>query len=614
MSAAILGLNPGFGGFNYHDPAAALLVGRDIIAAAEEERFRREKGAPGVMPKQALRACLTRGGVSLAALDAIAIGYNPSRWGDRLGLEIARAVNVSALRQIMERGQRGTGVGRDDALRAIIQATASLQEILVRAGAWTSDEQAATRIAAELGDPALASRVVFVDHHRAHAEAAFHCSGFAEACVIVLDGVGEFVCASMWDAGGGGLTCIGETGLPNSLGYFYSAATAFLGFTPWQDEGTTMALAPYGAADSVIARRLARIAAVTPDGFDVSAFVLQSLGFGLSLDIDRARAGFARALEMPPRLPDQDITDLYRSVAYHCQAYLEEAVAAYARQAMKRTGQTRLCAAGGVFLNCKLNGFLRERVSPGGFYAFPVSGDAGLAVGAAISVAHARGIDGFSLPSLALGAEDGPEKIDAALARTGLDVLRPADVGDTLALALSEGRIVFWYWERAEFGARALGRRSILADPRDPTLALRINRSIKRRAPWRPFAPSMLHSEAVAVLEGFDPTGPPLTMTHTYRVREAWRTRIPSVVHPADGSTRPHTVLPETDGPYFSIIDRFHARTGIPLILNTSLNGPREPIANCPEHAVALFFASDADILAFGTRLIAKPGRWPAKG
>ena len=607
----VLGLNPGFGGFNFHDPAAALLRDGVILSAVEEERFKRQKHAPGLFPAAAITSCLAQAGLALEDVEVIAVGYSPARWRERLGVETMRALAAPGLQQVVDRGRRGLRTDMHGVLDAIAATVAALTEIQHRSAAWITDSHAAMRIAAQAGWPGLAGRIVFVDHHRAHALAALHASGFPETAVVVLDGVGEFAAGTVWNTDQTGLRCILETSLPNSLGYFYAAATAFLGFTPWQDEGTTMALAPYGRADPALAERLDKVARLTPDGFDVTELVGSSLGFGLSLDVPRARSCLAQAMRLPPRAPEQPLTDDHRNLAWLFQAFLEDAASRFARHALATTKRQRLCVAGGVFLNCKLNGVLRPLVAPGHFYAFPVSGDAGLAVGAALAGAAVPDPERIAMPSLALGPQDDPAAITAALEQAGLPIVELSDAPAALARVLAHQHVAFWYWGRAEYGPRALGRRSILADPRDATVAMRINRRIKRRAEWRPFAPSLLHTEAGRVLEGVNPNGPLLTMTETYTVRREWRTRIPAVLHPADFSTRPHTVSPQ-DGLYYHVIDAFFRLTGVPLLLNTSLNGPGEPIANRPEHVIALFFTSDADLLAFGDRIVIKPDRWEA--
>jgi carbamoyltransferase len=602
----ILGLNPGFGGFNYHDPSAVLVHRGRIVAAAEEERFTRRKGAAGIFPAQAVRSCLAFAGITLADLDEIAVGYSPTRWRERIALETSRA--EEELKRLAGRGRQGMPVPHDHALATIAEVTSALSEVSLRARAWQSDEVAAARLLNELGFPERPVPVQFVEHHLAHVASAYYPSDFEEATALVFDGVGEVSCSSVWHARNGVIRRVRETLLPNSLGYFYAAVTQFLGFQAWEGEGKLMALAAYGGHDETVARVLGRLAPSNGDTPDPTEFVVGSLGHGLSLSLGRAAAALEGAFRIPPRSPEAPLTDQHRAIAWGVQDLLERTVTKVARQAVSATGAPLVCAAGGVFLNCKLNMVLRETPGVEALYVQPVAGDAGVAIGSALYRSMERGgAERAPLSTLALGPETPSTACVAELLR-GWRIsfeISPNPAAEA-AEAIARGDVVFWYSGRAELGPRALGRRSILADPRDPAMRDRVNLTVKSREVWRPFSPSILEENAHEILEGFPQGHRVPYMIQAYRVRPEWRARIPAVVHPADHTARPQTVGRETDGEYHALIQRFAEITGVPVVLNTSLNDRGEPVANSPRDAVRFFFSSGADLLVLGGCVVRK--------
>lgn len=607
-SHAVLGLNPGFGGFNYHDPAAVLVLDGRVVAAAEEERFLRVKGAPGVFPGRAVRFCLDAAGIDLGQLDVIAVGYSPARWRDRLALELARAQLRSGALALAEQGRAGRSAPADVVVDAMTALTAEVAEILQRATVWRDDRGAATQLIGQLGIEAAQVPIRFVEHHLAHAASAFCPAGLDEATVVVVDGVGEVTAASVWHAyADDGIRLAREILLPNSLGYLYAAVTEYLGFRAWDGEGKTMALAPYGIRDPAVVEALESVATLGPAGYDVGDFVFGHLGSGLSLDLVRVVAALARVFGVPPRRPHQPITDRHRAIARAIQDYLEQAVLDLVDRAVHDTGSRDVCVAGGVFLNCKLNMVIRESGLVRHFYVQPVAKDSGLALGAAWHASSPEhGLLRADLPTLALGVTVPKERTKEALTTWGLPVDEPADLAEAVAELLCAGQIVFWFAGPAEFGPRALGRRSILADPRDSQMRARVNATVKSREDWRPFGPSILAEHAAEVLEahGLGRSAP--FMIEAYRVRPAWRPKIPAVVHSADGTTRPHIVDRDTDPLYYDVIQRFYQRTGCPMILNTSLNDRSEPIANELRDAVGFFYRSAADALAVDGYLVRK--------
>lgn len=609
-SGWILGLNPGFGGFNYHDPSASLVRDGEIVCAAEEERFTRRRAASGDFPAHAVQWCLRYAGIRLDEVSEIAIGYSPGRWQQRLGMELARVASNSRFQSVYERGRKGVPSDRRTATQAITQTAASLTEILNRSESWRDDATAAARIWQHLGLSRSPVPIRFVEHHMAHVASTWMPSGFRDATVVIIDGVGEVTCASAWaitDGDFGTLRLLREIFVPNSLGYLYAAMTEYLGFGAWAGEGKLMALAPYGASDPRILDALSSVARLDGDGYDVGDFVLSNLGDGLSLDLQRVCVSLAGAFGEAPRGPGEPIGDFHRNVAWATQDFLERAVVGLTTRAIAESGIANVCVAGGVFLNCKLNMVLRETVGCGRFYVQPVSKDSGLAIGSAwYRHLLADSTSRRPLLTLAVGPQLDDLEIERQLALWDLEWEEAEDLTRQVAALLADGAIVAWFEGRAEYGPRALGQRSILADPRDPAMRERLNANVKNRELWRPFGPSILQEYAPAILEGFDTDSAAPFMVEAYRVRPEWRDRIPAALHPVDGTTRPQTVRADVNREYHRLIEAFRAMTGVPAVLNTSLNDRGEPIVHSVRDAVRLFYTSGLDAMALGGKLIRK--------
>lgn len=421
---------------------------------------------------------------------------------------------------------------------------------------------------------------------------------------MVLDGVGEVTTASAWTGDINGLRSVRESVIPNSLGYLYAAVTEYLGFSAWDGEGKVMALAPYGNANPQVLDKLDKVCAVTADGFEVGDFIGRCLGSGLALDTGRAKAELASILGRGPRIPGEPLEDYYRDVAYAVQRLLERAALAFTLNAIKITGKSDLCVAGGVFLNCRLNQRLREDRNVNRFYAQPVAKDSGSALGAAWECSCPPGA--ATLPSLSLGASITPERMAENLDRWQIPYVRLDRAARAAAEMLTAGAIVFWVDGAAEFGPRALGARSIVADPRDHVTADRVNEMIKSRDSWRPFGPSILQEYADQILDEYAGSSSTDFMIDSYHVRPDWQSRLRAVIHPADRTTRPHLVRRQLQPNYHELIAEFHRLTAVPAVLNTSLNGNGQPIANSPQDVVALFFTSQADALVCGDVIVTK--------
>ncbi len=538
----VLGVNAVF-----HDPAAALVVDGRIVAAAEEERFtRRKHGKLAVpfstweLPERSARWCLAEGGLEAAELDAVAYSYDP---------ELAPQPNGDITADAWE------GLRTLYARRAPLFLKTSL--------------------------PGLApERVRFVPHHVAHAASAFFPSGFERATVMVLDGRGERTSyLGGRYAPDGRLEVLATQRLPHSLGLLYTDLTVHLGFAPTSDEYKVMGLAAYGEPDFLPAFRDA--VRVNGDG----GFRVAAIDFS----------------QFAPRIPlgQEGWGAEHAALAASVQRRLEEVLLELARGLHERTGDRDLVMAGGVALNCVANSRLWREGPFGRIWVQPAAGDAGTALGAALHVGNELGDRPAPMATAALGRGFGEEEVAGWLARAGLPFERPADVAETVAGLLADDAVVAWFQGRAEYGPRALGHRSLLANAGRAENLERLN-EIKGREHFRPIAPMVLADRAPEIFDGPLPS-PYMLFTHT--VRPGWRDRIPAVVH-VDGSARVQTVDRDGEPLVARMLDAYERRTGVPVVVNTSLNTAGRPIVDDPRDALECFGSSSVDALALGPFLV----------
>jgi carbamoyltransferase len=577
----ILGLNA------YHgDVSAALVCDGRLVAAIEEERYSRIKHVAG-FPHQAIAGCLEIGGIAATDVDWFAVSRDP------------RAHLWRKARYLLANRPKGM-VG--DRARNLVKLRSMPDTI-----------------AASLGlDPAaVRKRVVAVEHHPAHLASAAFVSPFDSAAVVAIDGFGDFVSTSWGVVNGTAIDVRGRVFFPHSLGLLYLAVTQYLGFHQYGDEFKVMGLAPYG--EPRYARELATLVAVADDGtfrLDLSYFRHWSDGVQMTWDAGEPTMGkvFTPKLEAllgPPRRPDEPIGGKHEAIAASLQQVFEDATMKVLAHVRRATGQPRLCYAGGCAMNSVANGKIRERTGFNDVFVQPAAGDNGTALGAAFDVWHRR-----SKAPRAFVMEHGywgPESSDAAIGAT-LDRaasaitaagcrrrrLDDADaVASWTARQIADGRVVGWFQGRMEWGSRALGNRSILADPRRADMRDIINTRIKFRERFRPFAPSVLEEAVDEYFVGghVDPF-----MLHVYPVRADKRAIVPAITH-VDGSGRLQTVSRRANARYWSLIKAFEALTGVPLLLNTSFN-ENEPIVRRPEEALDCFLRTRMDVLVIGNHAL----------
>ncbi len=572
----ILGINA------YHGGASACLIqdGR-IVAAAEEERFKRVKYWAG-FPVEAIRYCLGEAGITVHDLDHIGISRDPSA---NLHKKILYVLSSRpSLRLVRDR----------------LANAAKVQDLRqVLAGGLGVD---ASAIRAELHN---------VEHHRAHMASAFFVSPFQEAAILSVDGMGDFV-STMWGVGRGNrLEVMGSVGYPHSLGNFYTMMSQWLGFPKYGDEGKVMGLAPYGRP--IYLDKMRQIVRVQRDGtFELDLDYSAHRAEGATMTwadgaptIGRLYTDKLVRLLGPPREPRTEITEHHQNVAASLQAMLEEAEFALVNMLQRSTGQTALCMAGGVALNSSFNGKVLPSTAFDEIYVHPAAGDAGTALGVCFYIYHQ--LLGQSRSYVLDHAYTGPRfengRVASELQASGLsfEELDDTDLVRRTAAVVAEGSVVGWFQGRMEWGPRALGNRSIVADPRRQDMKDILNARIKYREPFRPFAPSILHE---AVGDYFDQSYPDPFMIKVYNVLPEKRETIPAVTH-VDGTGRLQTVHRDTNPLYWHLIKEFENRTGVPVVLNTSFN-ENEPIVCTPEEAIDCFMRTKMDALAIGNYLVRK--------
>jgi carbamoyltransferase len=580
MMVAILGLRFG------HDAAASLVIDGEIVADAAEERFTRKKN-DGSFPINAIAYCLSEGGISSRDLDTIAIPSTYA-WPDLAWFFPGLAVKEPSPNQgparkqpsLLQRFSRG-GRAKDTPPKAVADPD-PLATYMPRFPV-KSDCQ-----------------LVKVRHHLAHAASAYFTSGLEreqKSLVAVLDGIGDRQSVSLWRGEAGRLDLLTSFDSTGSLGWFYALVTEALGWRQSSDEWKVMGLAPYGEAEPAL---LAGLHPVFRDGE-----LLEPFDFGR---VDRYPDHGCHHYHMPVVERFQAVLEntTRENFAASCQAVAEQQALDIILPWLKREETRHLCCAGGFFLNVKLNGRIWQCSEVETQWVYPNPGDAGLAVGAALSAYHNQvpAAPFKRLEHLYLGPAFGRSEIKAALDSRHIAYSEPEDLPKTVAGLLADNRIVGWFQGRMESGPRALGGRSILMSPLSAENKDVINASVKYREAFRPFCPSMLDEARGDYL--VKPREEPFMVTG-FEARPERAPNIPAVVH-VDGSLRPQTVTQRAHPRYHALIKAFGDLTGEPLLLNTSFNVKGEPIVCTPSDALRCFFDTGLDYLALGDFLIKKPG------
>lgn len=564
----ILGINAA-----YHESAAALVINGELVSFIEEERINRSKHGklaeidnPHHLPAQAMRKCIENAGLSFSDIDFFAYSF-------------------------AEQG-RLRNVGVDQHLKS---------------GSWGSEEgekifhdclQKVPEVLSEIAGFAVNERLIWIDHHLAHAASAFLCSPFKEALVLVIDGIGEFDSISAYVGRHNQLGKIFSLPYPHSLGFLWEKICRFLGFSE-HDACKLMGLSSYGDP-AQMRDKMRTLAWRDPETL-----------FAVNNDIARFRSDDLSGLEEifgPARAKDEAIEMRHKDIAAALQEFTQQVILELALKLKKQFRMNKLCLAGGAALNCVANAALQKEGGFADMFVQPAANDAGSALGAALYVwcGLQEQPRNFTMQHAFYGPEYSEEEIKRALKNAGLSGEKVADAPKRAAAFVAEGKIVGWFNGRMEMGPRALGNRSLLADPRRSDMRDILNRKIKHREDFRPFAPSVLQEKAG---EWFELPGRSVSsefMLFTYKTRKKFHEKIPAVVH-IDQTSRIQMVNPETNPSYHRLISEFEALTGVPLVLNTSFNDS-EPIVMSPQDAVHTFLKTGIDVLFLNNYMIVKPG------
>lgn len=533
----ILGIHAALNQFN-HDPGAALIEGNQLVGVCEEERFNRVKSARGYFPIRSIRALLKMRGMRINDIDAV------------------YTAGVTARQKL------------EGALSGFFEQYFG-----------------------------YVPKLVFVDHQDAHLASAYYCSKFQEAMCISYDGVGDGKSGRLAVGKGQVIEVVDDLSIAQSLGNFYSAMTAFLGFKPVEDEYKVMGLASYGQPGV----DLSGLVDISSEEYSFNSSYFQDLRHLLSNDQGLFNKRIEELLGLP-RLMGEPIEQRHMNIAYAGQRVLEDCILSLVAKLHSKTGQKNLCIAGGVGLNCSANARVSSLPFLDKIFIQPASSDRGLPLGAAL-IGQTQYKDPFSVPSnLFFGPAYDDDQIRDVLQLSGVNFREVGDAAIEAASLLTQGKIIGWFQGRSEYGPRALGNRSILADPRDPQMKDKINSRVKFREEFRPFAPVVLEEQSQEI---FHMSAPSPFMTATFKVKEEWVEKLGAVTH-VDGTARVQTVKPAENKKLVRLVSEFARLTQVPVVLNTSFNARGEPIVETPANALATFFSVGIDVLFIEDYMVTK--------
>jgi carbamoyltransferase len=577
----IVGLNAFHG-----DSSACLFVNGEMIAAAEEERFRRIKHWAG-FPSESIRFCLEKAGLDLGDIDVIAINTDPkaARW-KKIGFVLSGQSSLALVKEKL----------------VVRKKRKSISEFLQEA----------------FPGQTFVGQIEYVEHHLAHFASAYSMSPFSQASIVSVDGFGDFASAATGIGRGENIDLQHRVYFPHSLGIFYQAMTQYLGFYHYGDEYKVMGLAPYG--EPVYAAEMDCILHHTADGLfelnlDYFLHHKQPIGYEWDGGIPQVSRLFATALESllgPARQNDQELTQFHRDVARSVQDAYERAFFHMLNHMYEQHQVDAITVAGGCGMNSVANGKIHLRTPYSQVYVQSAAGDAGGAIGAAVIAGQRHGVserfhmahsywgpafDAFEIKRLL------QEHVDA-LSAAQCEVQEDLDMSvlvDKVSDAIIDGKVIGWFQGAMEWGPRALGNRSILGDPRRTDMKDILNLKIKRRESFRPFAPSVLREH---VADWFESDADVPFMMKVFQIKEAQRNKVPAITH-VDGSGRLQTVSKDQNAAYHQLIEAFYSKTQVPMLLNTSFN-ENEPVVCTPEEALDCFLRTNMDVLVLGSQLITR--------
>jgi len=570
------------GFFNGIDPAACLVRDGVLDSFVEEERLIRFKHAANMFPVRSIDFCLKNAGLTIEDIDCIAFGWDLEKYSN--GEMAAFYEDVNKVYP-----PDGRTLGWQRALLSTFNRDTVTEKV----------RSELVRFFGTNNIPPIKS----YPHHKSHAVTAFHLSPFEESLVCTIDGSGDTQCATIWAGKGGDLELVHEVNIPHSLGWYYAAITEFLGFQAYDGEYKVMGLAAYGRPNSQFAEALAKMVPVAENGWEYTVDP-KYIHHGPHTYSSRFTDHLADLLEMQPRFGTQALEPVHEDLAFEAQKLLEDRVVRLLRHFRKETGIRNVCLAGGVALNVKMNRAIRDSELFDDMFVFPIPSDSGTSIGAALGVHHEEtGKRAAPISNLYLGPGYSDEEIEQQVRSCGLDYRTADNLAEEAAELIAGGKVVGWFQGRMESGPRALGGRSILADPRRVESRDRVNVAIKFREYWRPFCPSMLEEAAHDFL---DATGPAPFMIEAFDATDHAKERAPAIVH-VDQTVRVQTVDEKSNPRYRALIKAFEAKTGVPVLLNTSFNIKGEAIVCSPRDALRTFWSTGIDALVIGNCILEKP-------
>lgn len=567
-----------FGGVGTN-PSAALLKGKKIIAFAEEERFIRIKNAPLALPINSIYFCLKKAGIKINEIKKISFGWDCPHQFKKVPLFLEKLYNKYPQlknRYNLNLEQRvKLGYDPDKIFNELKWSFANKNQIFNK-------------------------KIFFYKHHISHAASTFFASGFKQSSILVLDGMGEEFTGGFYLGNKNKIICIKKFYLPNTLGGFYSTFTEFFGFKSNSEEGKLMALASYGKYSDKIQKKLKKF--LNYDELSGDFKLDPVLRFGgkrskSSRFSDKFVTFFGKPLKKKSKIPQT-----YKNLAFNVQWLLERIVSLLVKNLIKKTNIKNLCLAGGIHMNCKLNGVLATLPEVDKIFVQPASSDNGVALGAAmLSAKNEKG--NFSRMSHCYYGESFSKKsVLKYLKESKVKFKECKNIEKEVAKKIADGKIVGWFQGKSEVGARALGNRSILASPLKNDMKYKLNKEVKHRENWRPFCPSVIDYK---YKEYFGDIPKSDFMILAFKIKEKYRSIFPSAVH-IDGTARPQIVRKKTNKKFFNLIKEFEKITGHGILINTSFNIQGEPIVNKPSEAIRCFFGTGIDYLAIDNYLITK--------
>lgn len=550
----------------YHDSSACLIKDGEVIAAVQEERFNRDKYSP-VFPIQSINYCLQHAGITSYDLDHV-VFY------EKMYLKFERTI-----------------------FSHVAGFPFTFKNFIETMPLWLKDRLIVPLFIRD--ELTYNKKIWFVKHHLSHAASSYYPSAFNEAALLTVDGVGEYASATIGHAQGNNIKILKEISYPHSLGLLYSIVTAYLGFRVFSGEGKIMALAEFGEPKYL--KEFEYLIEVAEDG----SFKLNLDYFSFNRGEKMHNQRFVNLLG-EERKENAEITQRHKDIAASLQRMTEEVVLKMARYAHKLTGSKNICLAGGVFLNVTANSRIRNETPFENVFIQPAAGDAGTAIGAGLYLYHKilKGESRHQLLNVSLGPEYGQKQIEIILRNKRLNFKQmntSEEIARRVAQAIADGQVVAWFQGRMEFGPRALGNRSILADPRSEKMKDWLNLTIKNREDFRPFGASVLRHK---VNQCFEFEGESPYMLFVANIKQHYVGKLPAITH-INNTSRIQTVSKEENERYFQVIEAFDQLTGIPMVLNTSLNDS-EPIVCTPASAVDLFIKTKIDMLAIEDFIVEK--------